>query len=114
MRLMPIPDAMPYYSWPFPDGDALNELAVDPELITFVERGIGTRDVVCVLSGFRGKQAGINDADQSFHCDFVNNTLVYPRDDAGFRQIIMILYFFDVTADLGPTAVVSRQLTDEF
>lgn len=94
-------------------GDALNDLATHPELIAFVEQAIGTPDVLLTQAALWAKYAGTGDFGQEMHLDYQGNTLVVPRDDGTFRQVNMILYYTDVTADLGPTCVVSREKTKD-
>ena len=96
--------------FPFVD-DALNDTATHPELIGFVERLLGTRDVLLSQSAIWAKYAGTGDFDQGLHLDYQGNTLVVPRDDGDFRQVNMILYYTDVTDELGPTFVVSQEKT---
>ena len=60
-------------------------------------------------SAIWAKYAGTGDFDQGLHCDYQGNTLVYPRDDGDFRQVNLILYYSDVTEDLGPTCVVPQE-----
>lgn len=94
-------------------GDALNDLATHPELVSFAERVIGTTEILLTQAILWGKYAGVGDHEQQFHVDFMNNTLVYPRDDAPFVQTGTIVYLSDVTAELAPTCVVSREHTRE-
>jgi hypothetical protein len=92
-------------------GDALNHVATHPELISFVERALGTTDVLLSQSAIWAKYAGTGDFEQALHLDYEGNTLVVPRDDGDFRQVNMILYYSDVTDDMGPTCVVPREKT---
>jgi hypothetical protein len=92
-------------------GDALNDVSTHPELIGFVERVLGTRDVLLSQAALWAKYAGTGDFDQGLHLDYQGNTLVVPRDDGAYRQVNMILYYSDVGADLGPTYVVSQEVT---
>ena len=87
-------------------GDGLNDLATHPDIIAFVERLLGTRDVLLSQSAVWAKYAGTGDFGQEMHLDYQGNTLVVPRDDGPFRQVNMILYYTDVTPDMGPTCVV--------
>src|SRR5262252_2021359 len=96
--------------FPFVD-DTLNDISTHPDLIEFVERLLGTRDVLLSQSAIWAKYAGTGDFDQGLHLDYQGNTLVVPRDDGAFRQVNMILYYTDVTEDLGPTYVVSQEKT---
>ena len=91
--------------------DSLNDIATHPELIGFVERLLGTREVLLSQSAIWAKYAGTGDFDQGLHLDYQGNTLVVPRDDGDFRQVNMILYYADVPDDLGPTYVVSQEMT---
>jgi ectoine hydroxylase-related dioxygenase (phytanoyl-CoA dioxygenase family) len=91
--------------------DALNDISTQPELIAFVERVIGTREVLLSQAAIWAKYAGTGNFDQGLHLDYQGNTLVVPRDDGDFRQVNMILYYTDVTPDLGPTYVVSQEKT---
>src|SRR4051812_4173272 len=96
--------------FPFVD-DTLNDIATHPDLIEFVERLLGTREVLLSQSAIWAKYAGTGDFDQGLHLDYQGNTLLVPRDDGAFRQVNMILYYSDVPEDLGPTYVVSQEKT---
>ncbi|HEX8911691.1 MAG TPA: phytanoyl-CoA dioxygenase family protein [Humisphaera sp.] len=98
---------------PTPDGrvSPLNHLATHPDLIAFVERALGVRDVLLTQAAIWAKYAGTGEFGQEMHLDYQGNTLVVPRDEGSFRQVNMILYYTDVTADLGPTCVVSKTKT---
>ena len=98
--------------FPF-SGDALNDISTHPELSEFVERILGTREILLSQAAIWAKYAGTGDFDQGLHLDYQGNTLVVPRDDGDFRQVNMILYYSDVGADLGPTYVVSQEKTRE-
>jgi hypothetical protein len=93
--------------------DALNRISTHPELIAFVEKLLGTREVLLSQSAIWAKYAGTGDFEQGLHLDYQGNTLVIPRDDGDFRQINMILYYTDVAPDLGPTFVVSQEKTGD-
>ena len=89
-------------------GDALNNIATDPRLISFVETLLGDREVLLSQSAIWAKYAGTGSFEQPMHTDFEGNTLVYPRDDGPFRQVNMILYYTDVDKTMGPTCVVPK------
>lgn len=93
--------------------DALNGISTHPELIGFVEQVLGTREVLLSQAAIWAKYAGTGDFEQGLHLDYQGNTLVVPRDDGDFRQVNMILYYTDVTPDLGPTMVVSQEKARE-
>lgn len=92
-------------------GNSLNHISLHPNLIDFVEKALGTREILLTQSAIWAKYAGTGDFEQGLHLDYQGNTLVVPRDDGDYRQVNMILYYTDVTADLGPTCVVSKQET---
>jgi hypothetical protein len=92
-------------------GTALNDISTHPEIISGVERILGTREVLLSQAAMWAKYAGTGDFDQGLHLDYQGNTLVVPREDADYRQINMILYYTDVTPELGPTFVVSQEKT---
>ena len=92
-------------------GDALNRVSTHPEIIRFVEKLLGTRDVLLSQAAIWAKYAGTGDFEQGLHLDYQGNTLVVPRDDGAFRQVNMILYYTDVTEEMGPTCVVSKEQT---
>jgi hypothetical protein len=91
--------------------DVLSDMSTHPEMIAFVERVLGTRDVMLSQAAIWAKYAGTGDFDQGLHLDYQGNTLVVPRDDGDFRQVNMILYYSDVGGDLGPTMVVPQEKT---
>lgn len=91
--------------------DALNDVSTHPELIGFVERALGTCAVRLSQAAVWAKYAGTGDFEQGLHLDYQGNSLVVPRDDGAFRQVNMILYYTDVTPELGPTHVVSQEKT---
>lgn len=94
-------------------GDALNDHTLHPALISLAEAVIGERDVRVIQSRIWAKYAGAADYDQPLHTDFRNHSLLVPRDDAGFAELEVFLYYSDVTAASGPTHVVSRRHTDD-
>jgi hypothetical protein len=94
--------------FPF-SGFALNDTITHPEVISFAERALGTTAVHCTHGQIWAKYAGASDYDQGMHCDFPTNTLVYPREDGKWRQVLALLYLTDVTSDLGPTGIVSKR-----
>jgi ectoine hydroxylase-related dioxygenase (phytanoyl-CoA dioxygenase family) len=98
------------YEFPY-SGDALNHVAVHPYLVAFAERLAGHRSIALSHGAIVGKYAGKGDYDQELHPDYSNNTLAFPRDGVAMIDIPMIVYHTDVTIDLGPTYVVSQELT---
>ena len=92
-------------------GEALNHISTHPEIITFVERLLGTPEVLLSQAAIWAKYAGTGDFEQGLHLDYEGNTLVVPREDGDFRQVNFILYYSDVTPEMGPTFVVSQEQT---
>jgi hypothetical protein len=96
--------------FPF-DADVINFNSTHPDIIDAVERLLGTREILLSQSAIWAKYAGTGTFEQTMHLDYEGNTLVVPRDDGPFRQINLILYYSDVTADMGPTFLVPQALT---
>ncbi|HXE51819.1 MAG TPA: phytanoyl-CoA dioxygenase family protein [Tepidisphaeraceae bacterium] len=112
------------YGWIFDDpehlqiefpfaADALNHNSTHPEIISFVERLLGTREILLSQSAIWAKYAGTGSFEQTMHLDYEGNTLVVPRDDGPFRQVNLILYYSDVTPEMGPTGVVPQTQTQD-
>jgi ectoine hydroxylase-related dioxygenase (phytanoyl-CoA dioxygenase family) len=91
--------------------DTLNYNSTHPRIIALVEQLLGTSEILLSQSAIWAKYAGTGSFEQTMHLDYEGNTLVVPRDDGAFRQVNMILYYSDVTNDLGPTFVVSQSRT---
>jgi ectoine hydroxylase-related dioxygenase (phytanoyl-CoA dioxygenase family) len=98
------------YEFPYL-GDTLNRVAVHPYLVAFVERLVGHDQIALSHGAIVGKYAGKGDYDQELHPDYTNNTLVLPQDGTAQCDIPMIVFHTDVTIDLGPTYVVSKEHT---
>jgi len=96
--------------FPF-SGKALNDVSTHPDIVSFVERLLGTGDVLLSQAAIWVKYAGTGDFDQGLHLDYQGNTLVVPRDDGDYRQVNFILYYSDVTPEMGSTQVVSQEHT---
>jgi ectoine hydroxylase-related dioxygenase (phytanoyl-CoA dioxygenase family) len=93
-------------------GDALNDVTVHPEILSLAERALGTEDIALVISLVWAKYAGARAYEQDLHADFLYGyDLLYPRDDGDYPLLLVFVYYEDVTADLGPTHVVSRRET---
>jgi len=104
-------DVPTYASFPL-SGDALNLYGTHPEIISFVERVLGTTELEIGEMLIWGKYEPLGDFDQPLHVDFWGkNSIGWPTDSGPYQQIPMILYYSDVTIDLGPTYVVSREHT---
>jgi hypothetical protein len=93
--------------------DALNHVSTHPDLIDFVERALGARQVMLSQSAIWAKYAGTGDFEQALHLDYQGNTLVAPHEDGDYRQVNMILYYTDVTPAMGPTCVVPIDKTQD-
>jgi len=92
--------------WPI--GDLLLDLLpVDERIRVVAEQVLGSSDIRLLRAGYQAKYAGTVDFEQVLHYDYPNHSLVVPaeNDIIGF-----FLYLSDVTAELGPTMLVSDQL----
>lgn len=98
---------------PFPvTGDAINNVFVHPTVLSCVEQLLGTGDLRLTDAVLRAKYPTSTEGGLKLHVDFWGkNSLTYPRDDGIFRQVLMIVYFSDVTLGDGPTFVVSQEHT---
>lgn len=96
------------------EGTFLNHVSLHPEIISFVERVLGTRDLRLgdsIVQAKYGTRIGPWH-DQQLHNDaWGRNTLVPPHRDGVHQRVLAILYYTDVTMELGPTHVVKRQHT---
>ena len=92
-------------------GEDLNNISTHPDIIAFVERLLGTEDILLSQAAIWAKYAGTGDFEQGLHLDYQGNTLVVPREDGDYRQVNFILYYSDVTLEMGPTYVVAQGQT---
>jgi hypothetical protein len=100
-------------SFPF-DGAVLNNVFAHPRILRVVELAMGTDRVSLEHSGITGKYAGMRDYEQELHVDYGNHTLAYPKNPAKNRlwhDFGCIVYYSDVSLELGPTYVVSQRFT---
>ena len=109
----PTPPPNPFFSrddfFPFPS-EAANALVAHDAILDVVEQVTGCEEIVLSIANAVVKHAGAANFDQPLHCDYPNNTVVFPDDSQGrFRNVGVIVYLTDVTEELGPTYVVSQQ-----
>jgi hypothetical protein len=93
----------------------LNHLSLHPELISFVERVLGTEDIRLgdsILQAKYGSRIGPAHSQQLHNDAWGRNTLVPPRGDGKFQRVFAILYYSDSTAQLGPTYAVPKKHTE--
>lgn len=100
----------PVRAFPFA-GMALNNICTHPVLISLARRLLRTDNIALSHSRLRGKYARTGNFEQNLHVDYGNNTLAYPNEDAKILDLPCIIYYSDVTPELGPTYVVSQQHT---
>jgi hypothetical protein len=106
------PIARPGWAATFPFiGDALNLTTIHPDYVAFAERVLGTKRIMLSHGQLGGKYARTRDFEQQLHCDYGNNTLAFPKPDTEILDLPAIVYYTDVTVDLGPTYVVSQEFT---
>jgi ectoine hydroxylase-related dioxygenase (phytanoyl-CoA dioxygenase family) len=96
--------------FPYAD-DTLNHITTHPAILALSKRLIGVEDVMLSQAAIWAKYAGTGSFEQTMHLDYEGNTLVVPRDDGPYRQVNLILYYSDVTDQMGPTYVVSQTKT---
>jgi len=92
-------------------GDALNALTFNPYLLEFAKKVLCTDSLALSHSGLFGKYAGLGDFEQDLHVDYGNNTLAYPKEDPAYFDLPVIMYYSDVSIEMGPTYVVSQSTT---
>jgi ectoine hydroxylase-related dioxygenase (phytanoyl-CoA dioxygenase family) len=93
-------------------GDTLNFVAVDPEIIAFAERALGTERIALTQSIVWAKYPIVDNYEQALHLDYTNTSLTFPNDDEGYpEEVTFLIYYVDVDPYIGPTYVVSRQNT---
>jgi ectoine hydroxylase-related dioxygenase (phytanoyl-CoA dioxygenase family) len=90
-------------------GEALNLIALHPEIMSFVERGLETADILLIQSLVWAKYPGVDNFEQPLHADYMNTTLLYPASTGPRDEVTFILYYQDVDEQLGPTYVVSTE-----
>ena len=96
----------------FPFGTAgLDHTTVHPDLVAFAERVLRTRQIMLSHGQLGGKYAGTKDFEQPLHVDYGNNMLVVPNPDEIAFDVPALLYYTEVTIDLGPTYVVPQEHT---
>jgi ectoine hydroxylase-related dioxygenase (phytanoyl-CoA dioxygenase family) len=104
------PDGWVTNSFPYV-GDALNRSILHPFILGFIEQLLGHDNLALSHAGLVGKYAGRADYDQQLHSDYSNNTLAFPKEDLTICDIPVILYYSDVSIEMGPTYVVSQEHT---
>ncbi|HZZ44620.1 MAG TPA: phytanoyl-CoA dioxygenase family protein [Tepidisphaeraceae bacterium] len=92
-------------------GSALNSITVGGKVREIVRKLLKTDEILLSQAAVWAKYAGTGDFEQGLHLDYQGNTLVVPRDDGAYRQVNMILYYTDVTMEMGPTYVVPAEKT---
>jgi hypothetical protein len=90
---------------------ALNRVAVYPDLIEAAERFLQTKDIDCYKVELWGKYSGAINYDQYHHRDYGNHTIVVPRADGLMPQMTCFILLSDVTELDGPTKAVPLEHT---
>jgi ectoine hydroxylase-related dioxygenase (phytanoyl-CoA dioxygenase family) len=93
---------------PYEGSSAINLISLHPELIALARALLGVSDVRLYQSHTWAKYTGEADYEQEFHCDYGNHTLLVPADDPARRTVDFVLYFTDVTRELGALRIVSK------
>lgn len=94
-------------------GSVLNLTTISENLVSFAEKILRTNRIMLSHGVLGGKYAGTREYDQLLHCDFSNNMLVVPNADEVTFDFPALIYYTDVTVDLGPTYVVPREYTQD-
>ena len=95
-----------------PFGSALDRIPLHPALRELVREVLGP-DAKLVQSHLWAKYGRVAASyEQPLHLDYLNHTIVYPSDDPRYAVLQFIVYYSEVTEALGPTCVVSRDLSD--
>ena len=93
--------------------DELNDIACHPEIISFVERALGTPEIMLSQSIVWAKYPIAQDFEQPLHADYMNTSLLYPIIRGGSEEVTFIIYYVDIDQELGPTYVVSKQQSQD-
>jgi hypothetical protein len=98
--------------FPYP-GTELSSLAMHPKLVGLAEILLGTTDIRMYNSQAWVKYAGATNYQQEHHRDFPGHTPIVPSADPNFGQVSLIVLLSDVDNGNGPTAFVSKRLTQD-
>ena len=71
-------------------GDRLNLMAGHPDLVDFVERVLGTTNVILLRATLWGKYTSAWDFTQPLHADYMQDSLVYPSSAHAPEQVTLI------------------------
>jgi len=93
-------------------GDVLNFMAVHPEIVSFVERALGTRNIALAQSIAWARYPEAEISDYPLHVDYKSSSLLYP-DSRKPVEVTFILYYVDIDEELGATYVVSKQYSKD-
>jgi ectoine hydroxylase-related dioxygenase (phytanoyl-CoA dioxygenase family) len=89
--------------------DALNEMPLHSEIISFVEEALRTKNLMLAQSLVWAKYPGGDDYEQPLHMDYMNTSMLYPNTRKPWEEVTFILYYSNIDETLGPTYVVSNQ-----
>jgi ectoine hydroxylase-related dioxygenase (phytanoyl-CoA dioxygenase family) len=94
-------------------GDTLNFMALHPDIVSFVEKALGTKRIALVQSIVWAKYGGFDDFSLPLHMDYMNTSILYPNTGGPREEVTFIIYYVDVDPRLGATYVVSNQHTGD-
>ena len=89
-----------------------NLIGLHPSLIAFAKDALESDDVRLYQCQNWAKFTGDADYEQPFHCDYNNHTLTVPASDHAMRTVNFVIYFTDVTDDLGAIHYVPQSISD--
>lgn len=86
-------------------------LAVHHRILDLAETLLGDGDIHLYGAEAWAKYTGACDYDQDLHRDYLNHTVLVPSTTPGCRQVEMFVFLNDVSEELGPPHLVSREYT---
>lgn len=101
------------HTLPYEGSVQLNLLSLHPQLIGLAQALLGTSQVYLYQSHTWAKFTGEADYEQCLHCDFFNHTLTVPSEATDQRTANFVLYFSEVTAEMGAMRYVTKDDVSE-
>jgi Phytanoyl-CoA dioxygenase (PhyH) len=86
-------------------------LAVNHRILELAEALLDDGDIHIYAAEAWAKYTGACDYDQDMHRDYLNHTVLVPSTTPGCRQVEMFVFLNDVSEELGPPHLVSRNNT---
>lgn len=93
-------------AFPFPGSGRLNRLCVQPSIVDFAERALGTPDIRLYQSHAGAKYSGLTNYEQPMHTDR-NHSWLPAVGEGPWCNLEGFLYLSDVTDEDNPTRMVN-------